>query len=72
MRVLQGAVEMYNLDNSVMMTTLDVDTLLKGRYLKTAPKGTEPDCKYISVGDMSGDGYISCERHGSPFDPQKK
>lgn len=67
-RVMQGAVEMYNMDNSVMMTTLDIDALVKGGYLKAAPAGSEPDCKYIAVGDLSGDGYISCVKHGSPFD----
>ena len=67
-RVLQGAVEMYNMDNSVMMTTLDINTLVKEKYLKSAPSGTEPGCKYYSVGDLSKDGHISCEKHGSPFE----
>ena len=71
-RVLQGAVEMYNMDNSVMMTTLDVEALIKGKYLRSAPSGPEPDCQYYSVGNLTGDGYISCKKHGSPFDPQNQ
>ncbi len=63
-RVLTGAVEMYNMDHDTMMTTLDIDTLVKGRYLKSAPKGPEPECEYFSIGDLSKDGVIACKRHG--------
>ena len=70
-RVLQGAVEMYNMDHSTMMTTLDIDTLVKERYLKTAPAGPEPECNYTTVGDLSADGYVSCVKHGSVFDAPK-
>ena len=70
-RVMQGAVEMYNMDHSTMMTTLDIDTLVNEKYLKTAPSGPEPDCKYTTVGDLTDDGYISCVKHGSPFEPHQ-
>lgn len=65
MRVLQGAVEMYNMDNSADMTNLDIQKLIKGGYLKTAPKGPEPECEYYSKGDLSSnDGKIACKKHG--------
>ena len=68
-RILLGAVEMYNMDNSVMMTTLNIDALVKGRYLKGVPNGPEPECEYFSIGDLSKDGVIACKRHGSiPMD----
>ena len=67
-RVLQGAVEMYNMDHSTMMTTLDIDTLVKEKYLRTAPAGPEPDCEYTSEGDLTSGGYVYCVRHGSIHD----
>ena len=64
-RVLQGAVEMYNMDNSVMMTDLDIPTLVKEKYLKSAPKGPEPECEYYSTGDLTKDGVVGCKMHGT-------
>ena len=63
-RVLMGAVEMYNMDHDTMMTTLDIPTLVKEKYLKSAPVGPEPECEYFSIGDLSGDGVVACKRHG--------
>lgn len=64
-RVLTGATEMYNLDNDTMMSTLDINALVKGGYLKQAPTHPEPDCEYYSEGDLTKDGVICCKRHGT-------
>ncbi|MBQ3644361.1 MAG: hypothetical protein II961_07160 [Candidatus Riflebacteria bacterium] len=64
MRVLQGAVEMYNMDHATMMSNLDIPTLVKEGYLKGELRGPEPDCDYFSKGDLSKDGCIFCKRHG--------
>ena len=64
-RVLTGAVEMYNMDHSTMMSTLDIPTLVKEGYLKAAPSKPEPDCDYFSKGDLATDGCIFCKKHGS-------
>ncbi len=71
MRVLQGAVEMYNMDHSTMMSNLDIPTLVKEHYLKSEPGKPEPECDYYNVGDLTQDGYIACKKHGSPFQQQK-
>ncbi len=63
-RVLQGAVEMYNMDHTAMMTELDTNTLFDNKYLKSIPQGTEPECKYYTYGDLTKDGEICCELHG--------
>ena len=63
-RVLTGAMEMYNMDHNTMMHTLDIDALVKGGYLKSAPTSPEPDCEYYSEGDLTEDGVICCKRHG--------
>lgn len=63
-RVLSGAVEMYNMDNDTMMTNLDINKLVKDRYLKTAPVKPESGCFYLLEGDIN-DRYISCRYHGS-------
>jgi competence protein ComGC len=64
LRVLLGAVEMYNMDHPIMMKNLDVEKLVKDSYLKTAPicanKGT-----YVAKGDLSQDGVIECTLHGT-------
>ena len=63
-RVLQGAVEMYNLDNETMMESLEIDKLVKGKYLRDVPQGPEPDCEYYSDGNLTNDGEVACRRHG--------
>ncbi len=67
MRVLLGAVEMYNMDCETMMTSINqenMEELVKKGYLKSVPKGTEPECEYYSEGDISKDGKIGCKKHG--------
>ena len=66
-RVLQGAVEMYNMDHSTMMSTLDIDTLVKEKYLHQKPIAPDPQCKYEAVGDLTQDGYVNCKFHGNPM-----
>lgn len=63
-RVILGAVEMYNLDHSEMMQSLDLDKLYKNGYLKSEIIPSTKKCKYLSEGDLTGDGYVYCEEHG--------
>ncbi len=65
-RMLQGAVEMYNMDNTSMMTKLDLERLLEGKYIKSIPTSRYYNCKYISKGDLlTEDGEICCKLHGN-------
>ncbi len=66
-RVLQGAVEMYNMDHATMMSNLDIPTLTKEGYIKGEMRGPEPDCEYFSKGDLSKDGCVFCKKHGTAF-----
>lgn len=66
-RVIQGAVEMYNMDSPLMLKDLNensIDSLLKGNYLKSEPSKPDYSCKYSSKGDLSEDGEVYCEYHG--------
>ena len=63
-RVIQGAVEMYNMDSLTMMETLDQTLLEEGRYLKDIIEGPEKDCEYISEGNLADEGYVYCYQHG--------
>jgi tetratricopeptide (TPR) repeat protein len=66
MRVLQGALEMYNMDHEKNeMTSLDISTLVKEKYLKSSPSKPDPDCNYYSTGDLTKNGQIRCKIHGS-------
>lgn len=49
-RVILGAVEMYNMDNDEKMDVLDIDLLIKGRYLKSYPTKPEKECSYSAIG----------------------
>ncbi|MBI3039069.1 prepilin-type N-terminal cleavage/methylation domain-containing protein [bacterium] len=69
MRVVLGAIEMYNMDNSAMKTALaDADTqsgvLTSGGYLKNAVSKPEVGCVYTNTNDLTTSGYISCAVHG--------
>ena len=66
-RVLQGAVEMYNMDSPTMMSTLDMEELVKTHYIKHIPDKPEEECEYENIGDLAGDGYVNCKFHGSPW-----
>ena len=62
-RVIQGAVEMYNMDSEVKMDNLDINLLIKGKYLMQ-PTKPESSCEYSNIGDLSDDGFVFCKYHG--------
>ncbi|MBR4329886.1 MAG: hypothetical protein IKO19_02780 [Candidatus Riflebacteria bacterium] len=67
LRVLLGAVEMYNMDSETMMTTLDQSLLRKWHYIK-ADKDLEcPEVSkqaFYSGKNLTDDGEIICSYHG--------
>ena len=68
-RIIQGAIEMYNMDNSTMIERIEDNTfslLVNGGYLKRIPKGLEKSCEYKSMGNMAenGNGIVFCTYHG--------
>lgn len=65
-RVLQGAVEMYNMDVPAdnMMKKLEISQLVSAHYLKDYPSMPEPQCNYEASGDLTKDGYVYCTFHG--------
>ena len=78
-RVLQGAVEMYNMDVSTMMTTLNQGTLRNGKYLKGTADLMCPETSkqkgYKESGDLTDNGEITCGYHGGliqkgPYDTE--
>ncbi len=69
-RILLGAIEMYNMDNATMKTSLSPEDygpggvlVMKG-YLPSGLSLPEPGCVYSSVGDLSRGGSIKCAIHG--------
>ena len=62
-RVIQGAVEMYNMDVNSMMTQLDINTLIGGNYLKSKPSSPETSCAYQGA-SLDGNGSVYCGWHG--------
>ncbi|MBU1109881.1 MAG: hypothetical protein KKB51_24585 [Candidatus Riflebacteria bacterium] len=78
MRVIMGAVEMYNMDNNEMLRYVDknvIQMLVDGKYLKSQPQCySAPPGEYGSTGDLAEDGEISCSLHGTidnPKDPDQ-
>ncbi len=75
-RVLQGAIEMYNMDSSTMIEELNSHTmhlLIDGKYLKEIPRGYDNHCEYASQGNLTEDGEIYCKYHGSyTYNEEKK
>lgn len=66
-RVIQGAVEMYNMNSSTPINHLNdnsIDTLLKNNYLKIVPSKPESSCEYVSNGNLSEQGVVYCKYHG--------
>ncbi len=68
-RVLLGALEMYNMDHDIMISEMNetvMDILFREKYLKQIPVGPVPRrCKYYNHGDLTDTGVIYCEYHGS-------
>lgn len=65
-RVINGAIEMYNMDNKEPITKLDdngLKLLKKEGYLREITK-PESKCEYKSVGNLSDRGIIYCVYHG--------
>jgi len=66
-RVLLGAIEMYNMDNSAMESSMNsgvIDTLVSGNYLKGGISKPETNCGYLGT-NLTGQGRISCGVHGT-------
>lgn len=72
LRILQAAIEMYNMDHEQMITSYDEamgaadGILVTGHYLKGPVKKPDPGCRYESDGDLSKSGLLRCTLHGSP------
>ena len=68
-RLLNGATEMYNMDNSAKINELNNSTikiLIDNKYLKKKLYCFDlPENEYKSKGDISKDGFIFCELHGN-------
>lgn len=67
MRVILGAVEMYNMDHNPMLCMVDgqvIDGLTQANYLKGSINKPENGCAYLSSGDLAGGGVIYCALHG--------
>lgn len=72
MRVLLGAVEMYNMDNTVMVNYMDdkvIDRMVKGKYLRSALRKPDVGCDYLNDGDLAKTGLIYCKVHGTVEGP---
>ena len=66
MRILMGAVEMYNMDVATMTSILDQDQLYKGKYIKqlmVCPE-TSKAATYSGTNLDDGSGEIICSYHG--------
>ncbi|MDD3147744.1 MAG: VWA domain-containing protein, partial [Candidatus Riflebacteria bacterium] len=73
MRVLLGAVEMYNMDNTSQLDVLtenEIPLLVEGKYLKSMVVRPEAGCSYGTVGDLRGKGTLVCALHGTVEDEQ--
>lgn len=77
-RVITGAIEMYNMDNEEKISThLDDPTrnsasLVEKKYLKSPLMSPERECFYRIDGDMTENGVISCDVHGTLESPIKQ
>lgn len=63
-RVILGAIEMYNMDNSAMMSDVQISLLTAGKYLKSEPTKPETACNYVANGDVTDTGFVECTWHG--------
>ncbi len=71
MRVMLGALEMYNMDHAQMMDrdpktlVIDIPRLVKEQYLKTEIQKPSTGCEYYGGPDsLTGTGNIFCALHG--------
>lgn len=72
-RRIYGALEIYNMDHSEPMDDLDIDILIREKYLKkdSIEKVKNNDCTY-SGHNLSKDGYVECPIHGSPVKQERE
>ncbi len=70
-RVLLGAIEMYNMDNTPMMDSdpvtlkIDIEKLVEMKYLKGGISKPETTCEYCGGPEsLTGSGKIFCVCHG--------
>ena len=78
-RVLQGAVEMYNMDIETMMSTLDQNILIEGKYIKANRELVCPETSKhgtYSGENLTDNGEIICSYHGGliaegPYDTEE-
>lgn len=76
-KVIEGAIEMYNMDNTIMMETAlpgrDYEDheriLLDNRYLKNPIEPPSPDCSYGFV-NICATGSVFCKKHGGSFESE--
>lgn len=67
MRVILGAVEMYNMDHTSMMDTVNaanIKKLAQSKYLRRVPEKPTTKCSYNGT-SMENGGIIHCNFHGT-------
>lgn len=67
MRILIGAIEMYDMDHQTMISSIDSNTIAMLRsqgFLKVDITPPTPMCEYYSDGDLSKTGVVACALHG--------
>lgn len=65
MRVILGAVEMYNMDHTTMMESVTMTSLVSGKYLKSEITKPEAGCSYTAAGNLADNGLVQCGIHGT-------
>lgn len=60
---LEKALEKYYIDHKSQMTTLDIKTLVKEKYLSEEPILKDPKCEYYLIDQYR----VSCKKHGRKF-----
>ncbi|MBR4329112.1 MAG: hypothetical protein IKP71_04605 [Candidatus Riflebacteria bacterium] len=60
---LEKALEKYYKDHKSQMTTLDIKTLVKEKYLSEEPILKDPKCEYYLIDQYR----VSCKKHGRKF-----
>ena len=66
-RLIQGAIEMYNMDYNPGIRHIEEDTikkLMENGYIKKEPVKNDPKCEYKSIGNLEEDGIVFCKYHG--------
>lgn len=66
-KIITEAVEMYNMDNNVMMSVLDIRKLIDSSYFSKELSFPSYSCYYTNLGDLTNDGFVCCAEHFSPY-----